>query len=55
MIAFTILPIMFPPSAAIEVDAEHEAVKGGVSCKSNDQCLAHSVNRILYNLFIQGE
>jgi hypothetical protein len=30
MIAFTILPIMFPQSGATEVDAEHEAMKGGV-------------------------
>jgi len=31
MIAFTILPIMFPQSGATEVDAEHETMKGGVS------------------------
>ncbi len=31
MIAFAILPIMFPQSGATEVDAEYEAMKGGVS------------------------
>ncbi len=31
MIAFTGLPIMFPQCGATEVNAEHEAMKGGVS------------------------
>jgi len=31
MIAFTILPIMFPQYGATEVDAGYEAMKGGVS------------------------
>jgi len=31
MSAYTILPIMFSQSGATEVDAEREAMKGGVS------------------------
>ena len=47
MSAFAILPIMFPQSDATNVDAGHEAMKGGIN-NSYDQSLARGVKRIPY-------